>query len=360
MTGPVPRVPTPERSGVPDISVVIPVINGEGRLPACLEALRGTRARIEVVLVDNGSSDDSVDTARAAWPGVVVVSNPTNEGFAPACNQGARAAAGRYLLFLNDDALVGLSTLDDLLAAADRDEVAAAWQPPLVSADGLVWDSAGSRLTPVGLLWHEPAGKPVTSAPLQAARVFASKGACMLVRTSNFWEVGGFDASYFAYFEETDLCWRLALRGYTCWLVDAAPVRHVGGATATRLFTPGELDYMFFRNRLTSVLTLPGPRTLATMVPLHLLAVAGLIVVAMLTGHAERARGVMRAVAWVPAHRRELWERRRAEQRARTVGDDAVFRGVTTRPKLRALAAAGLGYLGNGREPDRAVGVRDH
>lgn len=330
----------------PDISIIVPVIDGETRVAACLAALWGTRAALEVVLVDNGSTDATVAAATAVWPDLVVVSNPENRGFAPACNQGAAAATGRYLLFLNDDAIVSSNTLDELLAVAEVDLTCAVWQPPLLDDTSTRWDSAGSMFTRAGLLWHHPAGQTVASNPRPAMRVFAAKGACMLVRTDDFTAVGGFDDSFFAYFEETDLCWRLALLGRQCRLADAAPVRHVGGVTARRIFSPGELDFMFFRNRLISLLTLPSARTLTMILPLHLTAVFGLLVAALATGQRERARGIGRAITWVPRHRRELTARRRHWQSVRTVDDAAVFDGLWAAPTLRELASAGLGYLG--------------
>jgi len=332
----------------PDVSVIVLTINGQERLPVCLGALHNSGLAVQVVLVDNGSTDSTVDRARGSWPDVDVISNAVNEGFAGGCNQGAEVARGRYLLFLNDDALVGPSTLLELVRAADADAIGAVWQPPILSADGLRWDSAGSMFTGAGLLWHDAADLMVADAPRGDRRIFAAKGACLLVRRSSFEEVGGFDASFFAYYEETDLCWRLALRGHAIRLVAAAaPVLHVGGVTAGGLFDVTELDFMFFRNRLTSILTLPGPRTLASVLPLHLGAIGGLLLVALMTGHHARARGIWQAVLWVPRHRRLLSARRRRIQSTRLATDDEVFAGVTQAPPLRAVAAAAWGYLGN-------------
>lgn len=330
-----------------EVSVIILTINGRSRLPACLNGLAANDVDMQVVLVDNGSTDDSIEVATHLRADITALRNATNTGFAAACNQGARAGRGRYLLFLNDDAVVAPSTIRDLLRFAADDQRGAAWQPPLVSADGLRWDSAGSMFTPSGVLWHEPAGQPFDASPRASTRVFATKGACMLVRTSSFWEVGGFDESFFAYFEETDLCWRLALRNYVCRFVSTAPVRHVGGATSGRLFSAGELDLMFFRNRLTSVVTLPAGATLAKVLPLHTLMIVSLAAIALITGRPERARGILRACAHSVTHWKSLRARRRAEQAARLVGDRAVFADVVVKPRARDLASAGLSYLKN-------------
>lgn len=100
--------------------------------------------------------------------------------------------------------------------------------------------------------------------------MFSVKGACMLVRRDDFVTVGGFDEGFFAYFEETDLCWRLQLAGRRVRYVPAAPAYHAAGSTTTRLFDPGRIDELSFRNRVVSIVKNAGPGTLVRVLPVHL------------------------------------------------------------------------------------------
>jgi GT2 family glycosyltransferase len=225
---------------LPPISIVIPTYNNLSLLLECLDSVHKLdypREQLEVIVVDNNSSDRTPELVGGRYPNVRVIRLDTNTGFAPACDRGALEAAGDYVAFLNNDAVVSpdwLTALLDALKAGEVDIVCAASR--ILSRDGedTEYNGASSNLFGAGRPesvsgWPDLPAPPETGTPI----LFASGGA-MLIRRDIFLEVGGFDPSYFAYFEDVDLGWRLWVLGYRVVYAPNAVVRHIGGATGKR------------------------------------------------------------------------------------------------------------------------------
>ncbi len=208
------------------------ILNRDGRryLDACLEAVLGQRldGGFEVILVDNGSVDDSVEHVRAAFPSVKLALSPVNLGFAAGNNLGLRHAGGPYVVLLNNDTVVREGCLAALLAAADSDPRIGAVQARLVFADRpQTIQSTGTLLLSDGSAGDRGWGEPAASAYLAREEIFAACGAAALYRRAAIEDVGGLDESFFMYYEDTDLSWRLRLRGWKVLYEPAATVAHV-------------------------------------------------------------------------------------------------------------------------------------
>ena len=224
------EAPTPEarEAATPEAGEAAPPEAGEA--PHC---------GVEVVVVDNASRDDSAEVARAL--GVKVIENPANEGYARAVNAGAAATASQWLLVLNPDTRLAAGSLARLLATAATDPRIGCLGPDLHNPDGTEYPTGrrfpsllvGGLHACLGPVWP---GNPATrhyhmaevdrSAPL---RVDWVSGACVLLRRDAFDAVGGFDGGYFMYFEDMDLCLRLARAGWRVVFDPQAEVVHVGG-----------------------------------------------------------------------------------------------------------------------------------
>jgi GT2 family glycosyltransferase len=233
---------TPSRNGRPEpaITVVIPTHNNVALLVECLQAVERLdypASLLEVVVVDNGSTDHTRERIARRFPRVRIVTFDTNTGFALACNRGVDVATGEYVAFLNNDAVPDPQWLNAMLAAIEAGPagtVCAAAR--IVSRDGteVEYDGAGSNLFGAGRP-HSTWGWPGVPEPTSTGSpvLFASGGA-MLIERSAFLEAGGFDPEYFAYFEDVDLGWRLWILGRTVVYAPDAVVRHIGGATGRR------------------------------------------------------------------------------------------------------------------------------
>jgi GT2 family glycosyltransferase len=198
------------------VSIVIPAHNQWPYTNRCLTALEASSRDVahEVIVVDNGSTDATA-RALAQQPGVRSHVNPTNLGFARACNQGAALARAPYLLFLNNDTEPRAGWLAALVQAADADPAVAIAGGKLLFADDTI-QSAGLLLAygfpyPLSIVPRDYR-KPAALAPA-GGDVRAVTGACMLVRRAAFAAAGGFDEGFVNGYEDVDLCLRAAEQG---------------------------------------------------------------------------------------------------------------------------------------------------
>ena len=205
-----------------DVSVCIPNYNGLAVLRECLDAVlaQEIEQRLEVLVYDDGSTDDSVAVVTAEYPGVRLLSDAQNRGFSHACNSLAAAATGRYLLFLNNDAFLEPGALAALCRAAQETPRA------LLSLRQI--DAENGELLDLGMgldLLTVPYPLYDTPSPHLATLI----GACLWVPAELFAEAGGFPAWFGSIAEDLYLCQFARLRGRTLHLVDGPAYRHHSG-----------------------------------------------------------------------------------------------------------------------------------
>lgn len=241
------------------LSVLIASWNGRHHLEHCLPALEAARraagAEVEVVVLDNGSSDGSVEWLAAEAPWVRTLASPVNLGFAAGNNRLAREAAGDVLLLLNNDTRAEPDLLAAFVAAwraAPADVAALAGR--LVDWSGERLDFGGGVVTFDGHAFGLDHGRALAAAraPEAGEEQLFGCGGNLLVSRRSFLASGGFDESYFAYFEDVDLGWRLWAGGERVLACPQAVAHHRQGATGGRLgdFRRGAL---YERNALMTV-----------------------------------------------------------------------------------------------------------
>ncbi|WP_376793102.1 glycosyltransferase family 2 protein [Thermoflexus sp.] len=216
----------------PLISVIIPNWNGAAHLPTCLEALRRqTYARREVLVVDNGSTDDSLQLL-ARYPEVRVLTLGRNRGFAGAVNEGIRAARGEIIVLLNNDTEASPTWLEALVAAFERHPDAGLLASRIMLFDRRdVFHSAGDYYRVDGIpgnrgVWEKDVGQYD-----REEEVFSACGAAAAYRRELFDDIGLFDEDFFYSCEDVDLAWRAQIAGWNCWYVPTAVVYHKLSAT---------------------------------------------------------------------------------------------------------------------------------
>lgn len=212
---------------------MLPLFNRCDLTLACLEALvAGTDPdRYEVVVVDNASTDGTGALLDALEGDVVVVRNAENLGFARACNQGAAAATGDLLVFLNNDTEVHPGWLEALLAAFDGDASIGAAGARLLFPDGTIQHGGMAIVerTDLGLFEgaHRFVGLPAdTPDALRSCYQQAVTGAVLGVRAHAFRQLGGFDEGFWNCYEDVDLCLRLGAAGWRVAYVAECVVTH--------------------------------------------------------------------------------------------------------------------------------------
>ncbi len=244
-------------SGLPLVSVVIVLYNSSEHIGPCLESVASLDyCPVEVVLVDNGSRDDSVMVARrkAAESGLacLVSELPRNVGYAGAVNNGASLASGDVLLLLNPDTEVYPDMVSALVEALSDRTVGVAGCK-VYNPDGVTLQHTGGYVRDNGLTMHYGVGERDEGQFDEARDVFYVTGAALAVGRGTFAEAGAFDAGYYpAYFEETDLCLRVRRMGYRVVYVPGARVLHHESVTTGR-FTK-RYYYLYHRNRVRFLL----------------------------------------------------------------------------------------------------------
>jgi GT2 family glycosyltransferase len=236
--------PAPTPTG--HASIVIPAFNQAAFTYTCLQAvLRFTRpGSYEVIVVDNGSTDRTAELLDRT-SGARVIRNAANLGFAGACNQGAGAATGDFLVFLNNDTVVLAGWLDALLSIALAQDRAGAVGAKILSPDGRLQE-AGSIVWSDGSGWnYGHADDPRRPEYGYVREVDYCSAACLLVRRSLFDRLGGFDPRYApAYYEDVDLAFRIQSLGYSVLYQPHARVVHFKEITSSALrgTSPQRLD----------------------------------------------------------------------------------------------------------------------
>jgi len=214
----------------PSISILIVNLNGRALLADCLDSLAAQDyppERVEIILVDNGSDDDSVPFVRKSYPHVRVVEAGRNLGFAGGNNLGARVATGDYLALINNDARADPNWLRALAELLEEQPEVACAASRILDQDGKTIDFVGPVMNLYGRAFQIDEGMPVVPGFYDEPReLLAPCGGAMMIRRDVFWQVGGFDEDYVAYFEDLDLGWRLWLYGYKVLFVPQAIVYH--------------------------------------------------------------------------------------------------------------------------------------
>lgn len=314
------------------VAVLIVNWNGGALLSQCLESVARQRRKADhVIVVDNGSTDDSLARAEKHLTGVEVIRLSENVGFAKANNIAARAARGfDTLALLNPDAVAESGWLEALMGAAAREPTVAAFASQMrLAADTAFLDGAGDSYHVSGRAWRNGHRMPFGDWATVEADVFAPCAAAALYRRAAFEEAGGFDEDYFCYFEDVDLGFRLRLLGYDSLYVPTAIVDHVSSAISGY-----RSDFSVYHGERNSVWTfikdMPGPLLLAYL-PQHLA-----LNIAALMYYPWRGQGrvVFRAKFDALRGVAGAWRGRRRVQRTRRVSAwalrRAMCRGITT------------------------------
>ncbi|MDD7224780.1 MAG: glycosyltransferase family 2 protein [Prevotella sp.] len=210
-----------------------------------------------VYVADNASTDDSVEMLRSEYPQVKVILLEKNWGFAEGYNKALSQIEAEYYVLLNSDVKVTHHWLQPLVEFMDAHSDVAACQPKLLSIiDTDSFEYAGACGGFIDLYGYpfcrgrvfntieRDKGQYDTAMPILWAT-----GACMMIRSSDYWNAGGFDGRFFAHNEEIDLCWRLRLLGRKVYCIPDSAVFHLGGGTLPK--SNPMKTYLNFRNNLT-------------------------------------------------------------------------------------------------------------
>jgi hypothetical protein len=238
-----------------DVAVAVISFNTRDILRDCLATVMAESPR-EVVVVDNGSTDGSIEMVRQEFPAVRLVVDESNPGYGAACNRAVAECSAAYVLLLNSDTLLRRGTLSALLDYMEGHPRAAMAGPRLLNRDGSLQPSCFAFPSATFLVVEHSSLRPLAGAippmrrhffigwPHDEARAVPwVMGAALVIRRSAYEPVGGFDPTFHMYCEEVDLAYRLAKAGWETHFAPVADVTHLGGASTSKRWQPMRVRY---------------------------------------------------------------------------------------------------------------------
>ncbi len=239
-----------------DTAVVILNYNGKHWLEKFLpNVLKYSSEDADVIVADNASTDDSVAYLKQEFPQVELVILDKNYGFAGGYNESLKQLDYTYLVLLNSDVEVSKDWIKAPKALLKDPKVGAVQPKLLMEADKTSFEYAGAAGGYIDRLGYSFCrGRIVKDIEKDLGqyndrtKIFWASGAAMFVKSEVFWKAGGFDASFFAHYEEIDLCWRMKSLGYDIYYEPNSKVYHVGGGTLSN--DSPKKTYLNFRNSL--------------------------------------------------------------------------------------------------------------
>jgi GT2 family glycosyltransferase len=322
----------------PLVSVVVVCWNSKQHLATCLGSLhRQTYESVEVIVVDNGSTDATREYVESAHPWVRVHAIEKNEGYAAANNTGFRMAKGEYLVVLNPDTEVEPDFVSELVDAVNQDGMGLATSRISLFDEREVINACGNDIHLTGLGTCRGLGLPARDFD-SPARVASVSGCAFMIRRDVLDRIGGFDEDYFTYIEDTDLSLRASLAGYR---IAYAPKSTVYHKYALRM-TPQKLYFIERNRRLTLLKNFRWGTLVALLPPLFM---TGLLMwtFALIHGPAY-IRAKVQAHVWVYRNWDLVAEKRRRTQALRKAGDREVIRLLSS--TLPADQVVGPGRFG--------------
>ena len=231
----------------PKVSIIIVNYNGKELLQKCLDSLlKVNYNNFEIILVDNNSTDGSVEFITKNYPSLIIIKLDSNKGFAEPNNVAAKISKGKYLLFLNNDTVVTPNFISEMVKVMETDKKIAICQSLLLKPDGSV-DSSGDFIDHLGVVYNSKTEID------EIREVSSARGASMLVRSDIFEKLDGFDQKFFVTFEDVDLCWRSWILGYRVLIIPTSIVYHEGGITIKKI--KSEIAFHGFKNQLAMKIT---------------------------------------------------------------------------------------------------------
>lgn len=262
----------------PSVAIVILNWNGQSLLSTYLPSvLQAQYDSLQYVVIDNGSTDNSLDFLRTNYPQVNVIALPQNYGFAQGYNLGLLQVEADYYFLLNSDVALSPSAITPMVSLLESDPRIAACQPKIR------WQQQPEQFEYAGAAggWIDRLGYPFARGRVfdhcetdhgqydQASPIFWASGAALFIRASVYHEAGGFDPYFFAHQEEIDLCWRLQRAGFSIYACPSAVVWHQGGSTLPK----GNAQKTFLNYRNNHIMLLKNLPALSLLLiwPLRLL-----------------------------------------------------------------------------------------
>lgn len=325
----------------PSLSVIVVGYNSREHLDRCLDSLsmQVYPGELEVLFVDNASSDGSVEHVRSRFPDVRIIETGGNLGYAGGNNVGALHARNDILAFLNPDTSASADALAELVRPLLRDPSIGLTTAKLVLMDDpQIINTCGNEISLTGVTTCRRMGEPASTL-LQDEEVNAVSGAAFATPAMVFHQLGGFDERFWMYLEDTDLSWRARLAGYRCVVASRSVIAHVYSLKISAAKACG-----IERNRYLMLGKNLSWRAFFALLPLLLLGEVCTWGWAVKSGP-RFAWSKLRALAWTLGNLALIVGARSSVQRLRRVTDGHLLREHIVFPQIEGIAAGLVGKV---------------
>ncbi|NIS38440.1 glycosyltransferase family 2 protein [Candidatus Saccharibacteria bacterium] len=300
------------------IAVIIINYNSKGYLETCLSSLDSQKVKPKrTIVVDNASTDESIDMIPTRFPKIELIKLKSNIGFAAANNLAAKQASDcDWIVLLNPDVQVATDFLEKLRYGIQQHPEVGFFGCHMISLHHRnILDGTGDVYHMSGLVWREGHGKNIESSPRIQKEIFSPCAAAAMYRKDAFLQIGGFDEDYFCYIEDADLGFRLRLAGFTCIYIPDAVVYHAGSATSGGKHSDFSV-YHAHRNLVwTFIKNMPG-LLFWVLFPLHLILNIVTVTYFVIKGQGgvilKAKWDAFKCIPWIWRKRRETQLHRRA------------------------------------------------
>ncbi len=320
----------------PLVSIIVLNFNGEKWLVKCLPTiLDQDYSNTEVIVVDNHSTDNSLEFLNKYRSKIKIHQNLENLGYAGGMNSGLKLSGGEFVLFLNNDITLEKGFISKLLKAFDEIPTLGVVQSKIVQMDHPdILDNCGAFWTSTTFLYYYGNSKSEKLPQYNQSRpVFMVKGVAIMVKKSVIEKIGLFDADFWCYYEEGDLCHRAWLSGYECWYYPEAVVDHAGGGTSLR-FDNSFIQFHNFKNKLLSFLKNFELKNLLWILPVFVSLNILLSVIWLFQGKTKHSVSLYKAFLWNIVHLHSTIKKRQQVQLLRKKSDREIFKICKKDPGL--------------------------
>jgi len=316
----------------PLVSILILNYNGKKFLDDCFGSIfNSTYSNVEILMIDNKSTDDSVEYTKINFPRVKIFENDKNGGFGYAYNKAFKIAEGKYFVILNNDVIVEPGWLEPLVERAENQNNIGALQPKLVSmtdpgsfeyagASGGFMDKYGYPFARGRLFYHIEKDTGQYNDP---ARIFWASGAAMFVRAEVIQECGDIDEDFIHHMEEIDLCYRINLAGYHLEVIPSSVVQHFGGGVIS--YESFKKIYWNHRNSVFMLLKNLERKNIFKILFTRIFLDLATIGWSLFRFDFKRIAAIFAAYGWLIQHARMLKQKRKEVQAKRKVRDDVIL-----------------------------------
>jgi len=326
------KLPNLNHNNPPRVSIIIPHWNGVDILSECLSSLKKcTYPEIEIIVVDNASTDGSPEWIQKNHPDVKLLQCEQNFGYAGGCNRGVDSASGDYLLFLNNDTIHEPDWIEPLVNTLQGDLTIGAVQPKILNYfERDLFDYAGGSGGAIDILCFPFArGRLFLTRERDEGQyddetqIFWASGTAVLMKKSLFEKVDGFDELFFAHQEEIDMQWKLQLMGYRIFVNPRSVIYHKNALTLD-MHSPRK-KYLNHRNSLIMMLSNYNLPLTLYLFPIRLFLEFVAMVYAITLRDLDHVGAIMKSLLWIISHPGFIFRKRQKTKDIRKLKDREIL-----------------------------------